>query len=101
MPGRSPSTREGAVVAAVALGTVLAPLNTTMIAVALPQIADDFDVSVGTVSWLVTGYLVASVYAATRARLPSGCHSAGSPDDSPTTKSFRVRPGETGRPASC
>jgi MFS family permease len=50
---------EGAVIAAVALGTVLAPLNSTMIAVALPQIADDFHVSVGTVSWLVTGYLIA------------------------------------------
>ena len=52
-------TGEGAVIAAVTLGTLLAPLNTTMIAVALPQIADDFDVSVGTVSWLVIGYLLA------------------------------------------
>ena len=42
----------------VALGTVLAPLNSTMIAVALPGIMDDFDRSVASAGWLITGYLI-------------------------------------------
>ena len=44
--------------AAVALGTILAPLNSTMIAVALPQIMGDFDVDVASAGWLVTSYLI-------------------------------------------
>ena len=44
---------------AVAIGTTLAPLNSTMIAVALPEIQDAFDVSVTATAWLVTLYLVA------------------------------------------
>jgi EmrB/QacA subfamily drug resistance transporter len=55
-------TRQGserAVLVAVALGALLAPLNSTMIAVALPRIVDDFHTSVGTVGWLVTSYLLA------------------------------------------
>jgi len=47
------------VIAAVTLGTVLAPLNSTMIAVALPRITDDFHVSVRAADWLVTSYLIA------------------------------------------
>jgi EmrB/QacA subfamily drug resistance transporter len=50
---------ERAVLVAVALGALLAPLNSTMIAVALPDIVDDFDTTVGTVGWLVTSYLLA------------------------------------------
>ncbi len=50
---------ERAVLVAVALGALLAPLNSTMIAVALPDIVDDFDSSIGTVGWLVTSYLLA------------------------------------------
>lgn len=42
----------------VALGTTLAPLNSTMIAVALPDIQRDFATSVTTTAWLVTLYLV-------------------------------------------
>ena len=38
---------------------LLAPLNSTMIAVALPSIRDEFDVGVVAVSWLITSYLVA------------------------------------------
>jgi MFS family permease len=49
---------ERGVLFAVALGTILAPLNSTMIAVAVPAIADDFDASISTVSWLVTAYLI-------------------------------------------
>lgn len=43
---------------AIALGTTLAPLNSTMIAIALPDIQRGFGVSVTTTTWLVTLYLV-------------------------------------------
>jgi MFS family permease len=43
----------------VAIGIMLVPLNSTMIAVALPTLIDDLDASVSSVSWLVTSYLVA------------------------------------------
>ena len=42
-----------------ALGTMLMPLNSTMIAVALPDIVDDLRVSIGSTAWLVSGYLIA------------------------------------------
>jgi EmrB/QacA subfamily drug resistance transporter len=45
--------------AAVALASMLAPLNSTMVAVALPHIAADFGNDMGQAGWLVTGYLVA------------------------------------------
>lgn len=51
-----PSVR--GVLVAVALGTILAPLNSTMIAIALPAIADDFDASLASAGWLVAGYLI-------------------------------------------
>ncbi|MBI3975967.1 MAG: MFS transporter [Armatimonadetes bacterium] len=41
----------------VASGSILIPLNSTMLAVALPGIMTDFGVGAGTVSWLVTLYL--------------------------------------------
>ncbi len=44
---------------AIAIGTTLAPLNSTMIAVALPEIRNAFGVSVTATTWLVTLYLVA------------------------------------------
>lgn len=53
------STSERWVVLSVAIGTMLAPLNSTMIAVALPRIIRDFDVRVSTAGWLVTTYLIA------------------------------------------
>jgi EmrB/QacA subfamily drug resistance transporter len=43
---------------AIAIGTTLAPLNSTMIAVALPDIQHSFQVSVTAATWLVTLYLV-------------------------------------------
>ena len=45
--------------AGIAGGAALVPLNSTMIAVALPSIADDFDISIGRTGLLVTVYLVA------------------------------------------
>ena len=47
----------------VALGSALAPLNSTMLAVALPEIRDDFSISHMEVGWLVSAYLVAMAVA--------------------------------------
>jgi MFS family permease len=49
---------ERAVLAAVALGSLLVPLNSTMIAVALPRLIDDLHTSLGAATWLVTAYLI-------------------------------------------
>ena len=38
---------------------MLAPLNSTMIAVALPDVMDDFNVGVASAGWLITAYLAA------------------------------------------
>ncbi len=48
-----------ATIAGTTLALVLVPLNSTMIAVALPRIADEFDIGKGDASVLVTVYLVA------------------------------------------
>ncbi|HUG16473.1 MAG TPA: MFS transporter [Thermomicrobiales bacterium] len=50
---------ERTVLVAVALGTMLAPLNSTMIVVALPAILDDFNRPLAWGSWIVVSYLVA------------------------------------------
>jgi len=46
-------------IAGIALASALVPLNSTMIAVALPHIARDFDISKGRATVLITLYLVA------------------------------------------
>jgi MFS family permease len=43
----------------IAAAVALVPLNSTMIAVALPKIAEDFDISTGTAGTLITVYLFA------------------------------------------
>ena len=45
------------------LGSVLAPLNSTMIAIALPDIRQEFALSHAAVAWLVSGYLIAMAVA--------------------------------------
>lgn len=55
----SSASSDKAVVAAVALSGTLLPLNSTMLAVALPDIASDTGGSVAASSWLVTSYVVA------------------------------------------
>jgi len=50
---------EGKVILTAALATMLVPLNSTMLAVALPSIIEDFDVGLATSGWLITGYLIA------------------------------------------
>ena len=57
--GRNGWGREDVLVATVALGAVLAPLNSTMIAVALPAIADELAAGPAAAGWLVTAYLIA------------------------------------------
>ena len=47
-----------ATVIGIAAAVGMVPLNATMIAVALPSIAEDFDISTGTASVLITVYLV-------------------------------------------
>jgi EmrB/QacA subfamily drug resistance transporter len=64
VPRRKPTSAgaapgERAVLLTAALGTMLMPLNSTMIAVALPDVVDDLDVSLGSTAWLVSGYLIA------------------------------------------
>ncbi|HLF75871.1 MAG TPA: MFS transporter [Dehalococcoidia bacterium] len=46
-------------IATAALGIILAPLNATMVVVALPVIRSDFNLDYGQVTWLVSAYLVA------------------------------------------
>lgn len=46
-------------IAGIALASALVPLNSTMIAVALPDIVDDFDISTSSASLLITVYLAA------------------------------------------
>lgn len=61
-PTVSPPRVSRRVLAAILLGTVLNPINSSMIAIALVSIRDDFDVSVISLSWLISSfYLVAAV----------------------------------------
>lgn len=57
--GAAQAALQRQLVLTVALGTMLAPLNSTMIAVALPKVVAEFGVSMVTAGWLVTAYLVA------------------------------------------
>lgn len=47
----------------VALGGILAPLNSTMLAVALPELRRDFGVGHAEIAWLVSAYLIAMAVA--------------------------------------
>ena len=47
----------------VSLGGVLAPLNSTMLAVALPELRSYFDVGYAEIAWLVSAYLIAMAVA--------------------------------------
>lgn len=47
----------------VASGTLLNPLNSTMIAVALPAIRDDFDLTFTSAAWIISAYYLASALA--------------------------------------
>ncbi|MEP1077128.1 MFS transporter [Leptolyngbya sp. PL-A3] len=51
--------RDRALLIAITLSSMLAPLNSTMIAVALPRLITEFQTNVAHASWLVTSYLIA------------------------------------------
>ncbi len=53
-----PARGRGGAAAGLCTAAALVPLNSTMIAVALLDVERDLDVSVGAVTWLVSGYLV-------------------------------------------
>lgn len=57
--GPVPGSPSRATVVGIAAAAALVPLNSTMVAVALPRIAGEFDISVGGASVLITVYLVA------------------------------------------
>ncbi len=59
-PGRRPS---GRLIAAVATGTILNPINSSMIAVALVPIAAAFDAGTSTSTWLISGFFLAAAIA--------------------------------------
>lgn len=46
-----------------ALGGVLAPLNSTMIAVALPELREDFGIGYSELGWIISAYLIAMAVA--------------------------------------
>ncbi|WP_051192071.1 MFS transporter [Microbacterium luticocti] len=52
--------RASLTVAALSLGTTLNPLNSSMIAVALLSLLHDFDLTVATVTWVITVFYIAS-----------------------------------------
>jgi EmrB/QacA subfamily drug resistance transporter len=56
--GAAGLAQERALLAVVALSTMLAPLNSTMIAVALPRIMAEFGAHATSAGWLVTSYLI-------------------------------------------
>src|SRR4029450_6975699 len=59
-PARQPGRR---LIGAVLAGTLLNPLNSSMIAVALGLIQSDFRVSIATASWLLSGFSLAAAVA--------------------------------------
>ena len=57
-----PGVKRGSVLASAALGAALTPLNSTMVAVALPALSAEFGAPAATVTMLVvTGYLMATL----------------------------------------
>jgi len=56
----STTSRTGVAVAALSLGTALNPLNSSMIAVALVVLREDFALDVATVTWVITAFYLTS-----------------------------------------
>ncbi|WP_457972345.1 MFS transporter [Arthrobacter sp. D1-17] len=56
----SNSSRAGLAVAGLSLGTSLNPLNSSMIAVALVVLREDFRLDVATVTWVITAFYITS-----------------------------------------
>jgi MFS family permease len=65
----APAGRRGSVLASAALGAALTPLNSTMVAVALPALGMEFNAPAATVTlFVITGYLVATIVS----QMPAG-----------------------------
>ncbi|MEX1193692.1 MAG: MFS transporter [Dehalococcoidia bacterium] len=62
-PAAARQPRHGLLLLTVSLGGILAPLNSTMLAVALPELRRDFDVGHAEIAWLVSAYLIAMAVA--------------------------------------
>ncbi|MDO8616348.1 MAG: MFS transporter [Dehalococcoidia bacterium] len=60
---RGPSVNYRLLLLTVSLGGVLAPLNSTMLAVALPELRRQFHVGHAEIAWLVSAYLIAMAVA--------------------------------------
>src|SRR5438128_12697072 len=58
--GVTNNPRPGLAIAALSLGTALNPLNSSMIAVALVVLRQDFALDVATVTWVITSFYLAS-----------------------------------------
>ncbi|MBI3325759.1 MAG: MFS transporter [Nitrospinae bacterium] len=56
--GAHASFAERPVIWTVALGSMLAQLNSTLIAVAMPEVMDEFHAGLGSAGWLITAYLI-------------------------------------------
>ncbi|MFK0003429.1 MFS transporter [Paenarthrobacter sp. NPDC090522] len=54
------NSRPGLAIAALSIGTALNPLNSSMIAVALVVLREDFALDVATVTWVITAFYLAS-----------------------------------------
>ncbi|TMB70499.1 MAG: MFS transporter [Chloroflexi bacterium] len=59
----APASRYTLLVLTVSLGGILAPLNSTMLAVALPDLRRDFGIGHAEIAWLVSAYLIAMAVA--------------------------------------
>src|SRR5438093_1193556 len=59
LPEGEDARSDRAILVTAALATMLAPLNSTMIAVALPNVMGELGTGVAATGWLVTGYLIA------------------------------------------
>jgi EmrB/QacA subfamily drug resistance transporter len=59
VPSALPASRERGLMFTVALAATLAPLNSTMLAVALPRIMRDLHAGVAGAGWLISTYLIA------------------------------------------
>lgn len=55
-----PEFNEAAVLTVLVVGTFLAPLDSSIVNIALPSIADQFAIAPATVSWVATAYLLTS-----------------------------------------
>jgi MFS family permease len=68
-PTDTPGRRGQSVLVSAALGAALSPLNSTMVAVALPALSHDFGAAPSTVTLtVITGYLVATLVS----QMPAG-----------------------------